>query len=138
MCEIHQISYIVIGSDHLNLGNRLLDMHVGAGFWEIFGIGDVEVGVYLTIRKVSTTSLSLDIILIIDRDKSPDLTRILHEFWVGSRIIRSLIPMDEHLIGNLWTRDDDVHIMLSPETLLHDIEMQESEKSTTKSIPKCR
>ena len=59
---------------------------------------------------------------------------MLGELRSSSRIVCTLISDDEDLIGHLWTRDDDVHSVLSPETLLHDIEMEESEKSTAKSI----
>ena len=63
---------------------------------------------------------------------------MLGELRSSSRIVCTLISDDEDLIGHLWTRDDDVHSVLSPETLLHDIEVEESEKSTAKSISKCR
>jgi hypothetical protein len=59
------------------------------------------------------------------------------ELTASPRIEGYLVPSDEELVGDLWTRDDDVHIILSPETLLHDIEMEESEKSTAKSISEC-
>ena len=109
--ESHEISDVFVRSDHLDLGDRLFDMDIGPWFREVFRIGYPEVG----------TSTSLE----------------LYELGAGTRIVCAFIPCDEDLICHLRTRDDDVHVMLSPESLFHDIEVQESEKSTAKPISKC-
>lgn len=59
----------------------------------------------------------------------------LHELTSCSWIECDLVTSDEEPIGDLWTRDDHIHIILSPESLLDDIQMQESEESATESVP---
>ena len=109
--KCHEITDIVIGRDHLDLGDRFGDVDIGSTLREVFGIRYPNIG--------TRTILPLD------------------QLGSGSRIEGTLIPHDEDLIRHLWTRDDDVHTMLSPKSLFHDIEMEESEKSTAKSIAEC-
>lgn len=109
--ESHKISDVFVRSDHLDLGDWFFDMDIGPWFREVFRIGYPEVG----------TSTSLE----------------LYELGAGTRIVCAFIPCDEDFIRHLRTRDDDIHVMFSPESLFHDIEVQESEKSTAKPISKC-
>jgi hypothetical protein len=106
--ESHQIPDIGIGSDHLNFGYRLFDMDIGTWFGDIFRIGDIEIG----------TLSSL----------------VFEELSSCSRIECYLVSSDQELVGDLWTRDDDIHSILSPESFLDDIEMEEPEESTTESV----
>ena len=110
LSKSHEIPDIFIWSNHLDFCNRLLYMDIGSRFWYIFRIGDIEIGAF--------SSLEFD------------------EFSSSTRIECYFISSDEELVGNLRTRDDDVHIIFSPETFFHDIEMEEPEESTTKSISK--
>jgi hypothetical protein len=109
--EAHKIPDIFIGRNHLDFRNGLFDMDIGTWIWEILGIRYPEIGTFATFE--------------------------LYELRISSRIVGTLISSDEDLIGHLRARDDYIHIMFSPETLLHDIEMEESEKSTAKSISEC-
>ena len=108
LCESHQVPDILIRCDHLDLRNWFLDMDIGSRLRYILRIGYIEIG------TLATTEFD--------------------EFTTGSWIECNLISSDQELVRDLWTRDDHVHIILSPETLLHDIEMEESEESTTISI----
>lgn len=109
--EIHEISDVLIRRDHLDLGDRFFDMDIGSRLREIIRIRYREIG--------TLSSFSLD------------------EFSSRTRIFCDFITIYEHLVRHLRTRDDHVHIMLSPEALLHDIEMEQSEESTAKSISEC-
>ena len=111
LSQCHEIADIVIGRDHLDLGDRFGDVDIGSALREVFRIRYPNIG--------TRTTLPLD------------------QLGSSSRIEGTLIPHDEDLVRHLWTRDDDVHTMLSPEPLFHDIEMEESEKSTAKSIAEC-
>ena len=73
-------------------------MDIGSRLGHILGIGDVEVGALATLEFDELTSCS----------------------WVECYLVTS----DEELVGDLWTRDDHIHIILSPESLLDYIEMQ--------------
>jgi hypothetical protein len=110
--ESHEIPDILIRSDHLYLGNWFFDMDIGSRFWYILGIRDIE------ICTLSSSEL----------DEFPSRS------WIESYFVSS----DEELVGNLWTCDNHIHIILPPESLLHDIEMEKSEESTTESISQCR
>ena len=72
--EIHEITYVVVRGDHLNLGNRFFDVDVGSRLREVFGIGYVEVCVDLSIGELSTTCLSTDILFVSDADESSDIS----------------------------------------------------------------
>ena len=111
LSKCHEIADIVIGRDHLDLGNRLGDVDIGSRIGEVFGIRYPDIG--------TRTTFPFD------------------QLWSRSRIECALVSHDEDLVRHLRTRDDDVHTMLSPEPLFHDIEMEESEKSTAKSIAEC-
>jgi hypothetical protein len=108
--ESHEISDVFVRSDHFDLGDRLFDMDIAPWFREVFRIGYPEIG--------ASSSLELD------------------EFRIRTRIVCSFISRDEDLIGDLGTRDNHVHIMFSPESFFHDIEVKEPEESTSKSIAK--
>lgn len=70
LSEVHEVTDIVIRGDHLDLGNRLLDMDVGSRFWEVFGIRYIEVCVDLSIGELTATSLPSDILFVSDTDES--------------------------------------------------------------------
>ena len=109
LCESHQIPDILVRCDHLHLGDWFLDVDIGS-----------RLGYILRIRYVEISTLS---------------TLELDELTSGSWIECDLVTSDEELVGDLWTRDDHIHIILSPESLLDYIEMEESEESTTESVP---
>lgn len=135
--EIHEIADVVVRRDHLHFGNWFLYVDIGSRLGEIFWIGYIEICVYLSIRELTPTSLSSDIIVIECIDKSSDISRISDNLRMRTRITGRLITSDEYLVGDLGTRDDHVHIVLSPEALLDDIEVKKTEKSCTKSISQC-
>jgi hypothetical protein len=110
--EIHKIAYIVVRRDHLDLRDRLFDMDISSWSWEILRIRYPEVGGCMPFK--------------------------LGKLRIISRVVCAFISGDQDLIRHLWTRDDDVHVVLSPESLFHDIEVEKPEKSTSKSISERR
>ena len=108
--ETHEISDVFIRGDHLDLGNRFFDMDVGSGLREVFWI-----------RYIKVCCLA---------------SFVIDEFRARTWIIRALISSDEDSVCHLWTRDDDVHIVFTPETFLDYVEMEKSEESTAESISK--
>lgn len=111
LSECHEVADIFIGRDHLDLGDRFCDMDIGSRLREIFGVRDPDVCTCMTFP--------------------------FYELRSRSRIEGTLISSDKDLVCHLRTRDDHVHPMFTPEPFLHDIEMEESEESTAKSIPEC-
>jgi hypothetical protein len=98
LSECHEITDIFVRRDHLDLRDRLCDMDEGPWIREIFRIRYIEIG----------TSASLP------------LYELRSSAWIES----ALISYYQYLIRHLRTRDDDVHSMLSPEALFHDIEVE--------------
>jgi hypothetical protein len=109
-------------------------MDVGTRIREVFGIGDIQIGVYLPIGEMTTTPLSSDVVRIIGRDKTPEFARKLNDFCMSTRIFSGFVAMHENAVRDLRTRDNHIHIMLTPETFFYDIEMQKPEKTTSKSV----
>lgn len=95
LSKCHEVSDVLIRGDHLDLGDRLFDMDIGSRLWEILRIGYMEIG------TVSSFSL--------------------YELRTRTRVVGTFIADYQYLIRHLRTRDDDVHSVFSPETLLHDI-----------------
>lgn len=110
LCQTHEVTDVFVRSDHLNLGNWFFDMDIGSGLREVFRIRDIEICCLASF--------------------------VVDELGARTWIISTFISTDEYSVCHLWTRDDDVHIVLTPETLLDDVEMEESEESTTESISK--
>lgn len=70
LCEIHEVTDIVVRGDHLDLGNRFFDVDVGSRLREVFGIGYIEVCVDLSIGELTAASLSAYILFVSDTDES--------------------------------------------------------------------